>query len=392
MFSVKIYPGKYFIENHKKVSVLYKEIEAIDKDVLPIPLVNQEEWDVATRIHSQLPACRMSEIADLTRGEINQTIFSEYITKNPSHTEMIKGVEIDRYAEHWHLSQGEKQWFDEKSYSAQVKNAKNIPNFRIGVQRITGIDERTRLRATLFERRVYFADSTNSVASEDIARLRFLLALINSCLFNWRFKLTSTNNNVSTNELDRVPVRLVNFTTPEGERKDLADQVRMLYGDYLRSSNFVQLGALLSACLPQKADGSPDMDHEKSDVVHDLLAFLAAEMTRLNKEEQAAIKAFLTWLEKEILKGSVEDQKNKTKIRNFHEGTFEDLLDILKKNNVVPDPCPSQTRTTILAEFTAATNILTPLLASITTTDKLIDQIVYRFYGLSDEEITIVEG
>jgi len=80
---------------------------------------------------------------------------------------------------------------------------------------------------------------------------------------------------------------------------------------------------------------------EEADVVHDLLAFMAKEMIRLNEEKQFRIKHFLTWLEKDILKGSIEDQKNKTKIRNFHEGTLEELMDTLKKNKVIPDPCPS---------------------------------------------------
>jgi hypothetical protein len=44
-------------------------------------------------------------------------------------------------------------------------------------------------------------------------------------------------------------------------------------------------------------------------------------MVRSNKEKRVAIRAFLNWFEKEILKGSVEEQKHKTKIRNFHEGT-----------------------------------------------------------------------
>jgi hypothetical protein len=35
---------------------------------------------------------------------------------------------------------------------------------------------------------------------------------------------------------------------------------------------------------------------EESDVVHDLLAFLAEEMIRLNKEKRAAQKEFLDWL------------------------------------------------------------------------------------------------
>jgi hypothetical protein len=193
-------------------------------------------------------------------------------------------------------------------------------------------------------------------------------------------------------QLDVLPIRSVNCTTSEEERKLAVRQAIKLYEVYLNSQNYDKMLGFINSLLPLKGDGSPDTEHEKSDVVHDLLAFLAQEMSRLNKEKQAAIKAFLTWLEQEIIKGLVEDQKNKTKIRNFHEGTLEDLLDTLKKNKVLPDPCPSQTRATILAEFTTATNALTPVKARIAATDKLIDQIVYRLYGISDEEIDIVEG
>jgi hypothetical protein len=115
-------------------------------------------------------------------------------------------------------------------------------------------------------------------------------------------------------------------------------------------------------------------------------------MTRLNKDKQSRILVFLSWLEKEILKGSVEEQNNKTRIKDFHNGTFEDLLAVLKKNKVVPDPCPSNVRDTLVNEFSAAVNTLTPLKTRIKATDDLIDRIVYRLYGLTDAEIALVEG
>ncbi len=126
-------------------------------------------------------------------------------------------------------------------------------------------------------------------------------------------------------------------------------------------------------------------------MVHDLLDFLAEEMTQLNKAKQERIKNFLTWLEKEILKDSVEDQKNKTRIKGFDNKTLEDLLEVLKKNKVVKDPCPANVRDTIAGEFSAAVNALTPLKARIKATDNLIDRLVYRLYGLTDAEIAIVE-
>jgi len=193
-------------------------------------------------------------------------------------------------------------------------------------------------------------------------------------------------------QLSVLPIRRINFTTPETERKQLKEKGKELYQRYLASHDWGEVLAFVGECLPQKADGTPDTEHEKSDVVHDLLAFLAEEMTRLNKEKQSRIKGFLTWLEKEILKGSIEDQKSKTRIKDFHNGTFEDLLDVLKKNKVVPDPCPSGTRDTIASEFSAAVNALTPLKTQIEATDSLIDRIVYRLYGLTGAEIAIVEG
>jgi len=42
--------------------------------------------------------------------------------------------------------------------------------------------------------------------------------------------------------------------------------------------------------------------------------------------------------------------------------------------------------------FNSSTAKLKPLLQGIELTDRLIDQIVYQLYGLTEEEIAIVEG
>jgi len=61
-------------------------------------------------------------------------------------------------------------------------------------------------------------------------------------------------------------------------------------------------------------------------------------------------------------------------------------------DKVVPVPCPSNIRDTIASEFSAAMSALTPIKARIKATDDPIDRIVYRLYGLTDDEIAIVEG
>ncbi len=192
--------------------------------------------------------------------------------------------------------------------------------------------------------------------------------------------------------LSNLPIRRICFGIPKKEREQLLEKGKELYQEYIENQSWSKVLALVTECLPQKTDGVPDTEQEKSDVVHDLLAFLAEEMTRLNNEKQSIIKAFLSWLEKEILKGSVEDQKNKAAIKDFHENNFEALLNILKNNKTVPNPCPSILRDAIEKEFNATMSKLAPLKAYIKATDDLINRMVYRLYGLTDLEIATVEG
>jgi len=67
------------------------------------------------------------------------------------------------------------------------------------------------------------------------------------------------------------------------------------------------------ACLPKDAQGNFIADQERSDVVHDLLAFLAERMLEMNREKQQEIKGFLSWLEGEV-GAKVEDLSLKTKL------------------------------------------------------------------------------
>ncbi|MCX6679838.1 MAG: hypothetical protein NTX42_05700 [Methanothrix sp.] len=53
----------------------------------------------------------------------------------------------------------------------------------------------------------------------------------------------------------------------------------------------------MEACLPKDEAGNFIASQERSDVVHDLLAYLAERMLEMNKEKQKEIKGFLGGLE-----------------------------------------------------------------------------------------------
>jgi len=119
--------------------------------------------------------------------------------------------------------------------------------------------------------------------------------------------------------------------------------------------------------LPQDEAGGFVAGRERSDVVHDLLAFLAERMLEMNKGKQQEIRGFLGWLE-----GYLVLKKNRKKL--------------------AVDPARREPGETLLAEFQGSLAKLLPLRERIERTDGLIDTVVYRLYALTEEEIGIVEG
>jgi hypothetical protein len=153
-------------------------------------------------------------------------------------------------------------------------------------------------------------------------------------------------------------------------------------------------------------------DPEQSDVVHDLLAYLAEQMIAMHEEKQERIEAF--W---DDLEAACESS-----------GTFEELREHGKwEQSLWKDPAcrpyvDKESRSTrhldeslgwdegcyeafagMLAGRTSVTRPMVDvyrkhdepyraLVERIEATDELIDQIVYRLYGLTEEEIAVVEG
>ncbi len=119
---------------------------------------------------------------------------------------------------------------------------------------------------------------------------------------------------------------------------------------------------------------------------------LAEKMIEMNKQEKEETKGFLLWLEGRI-GTEVEAPISNTKIRAYYEIEFKEFLAVLKKNKrkLGADPVRRVFQDDLRREFQDSMGKLVPLLAKVGETDRLIDEIVYRLYGLTDEEIEIVE-
>ena len=159
-------------------------------------------------------------------------------------------------------------------------------------------------------------------------------------------------------------------------------ELKQLY----ESGKFDQIFTSDDSYLPKDAQGNFISEQEKSDVVHDLLAFLAEQMLEMNRAKQSEIKGFLGWLEGEV-GAKVEELTPKTKVQEYYKLQFDELLAILKKNKrkIAIDPARREPQERLRAEFDASVDKLKPLMERIAETDRLIDRIVYRLYGLIEE-------
>ncbi len=252
----------------------------------------------------------------------------------------------------------------------------------------------------------YYALNTvyllNGIAKIDFS-LPYLAAILNSQFADWMYRIKYEAISIRggyvefRENLKYLPIRRIAFTTPEIRRTELVAQAKDLLG-------LQDLTGLL-AFVEQRLAAQP----EESDVVHDVLAFLAEQMIDLNKRKQAEMKRLLTWLESAL---KISPGKNgntgldvltgKSRLRNYlgdyqkgeGELAFEEVIDILHKNRTKIGISLSDARlmARLRAEYEKSLDTLKPLKAQLAWTDGVIDQIVYRLYGLTAEEIRVVEG
>jgi len=236
---------------------------------------------------------------------------------------------------------------------------------------------------TLVDKTCYFLSSDS----------KYLLSILNSKLMFFIFKQFGTERRGGYFEflgqfISKLPIRCISFTTPEDERRRLAEELKGLCA----AGQFEKVIEVVGDCLPKNDAGEFVAEGERSDVVHDILAHLAEEMIRMNKEKQDEIKKFLGWLENDM-SARVEDLTNKTKIQAYYEIEFPEFLAVLNKNKkkIQVDYSRYDPNSRLLEAFNTSLSRLKPLIAKIEETDLLIDQVVYKLYGLTDEEIKIIE-
>jgi len=289
---------------------------------------------------------------------------------------------------------------------------------RIVIQGIRNPSLHQRLIATHFEEDAITNDNLTVLKMRGTSlSIFFILSLINSSFMNW-FYLQKRGNftKITVGGVSTLPIPNITFTTPAGERARLLAEGQALaaawgqqpdaaatpYPTFLASPFGAWLAARLPASNKQPASSNEQpASSNQSDVIHDLLAHLAEEMLALNRDKQSEMRAFLAWLERHI-GAKVDALTGKTDLQgylgDYQKGAaplaFDDLLARLRQNRrkLTADPDARAFQETLEREYAASLATLLPLKQRLAATDRLIDLLVYRLYGLTEEEVEIVEG
>lgn len=390
-FSIRVHPGRDILDSSPRIELRLEELLRFDSENLCIPCypsATTDDFHLAIKLVDASGGKRLGEVAPSQQGEVNLTTHARFLSDEPLGPIALRGANVGRYFLNDTPKQGEPRYLlrDQflKAHGPDTKAADH-GHIRIGYQRGAAIDNWRRIIATIVAPGNFCTDTINYICQPKTFGLFAILGLLNSTVWEWRFRLTSTNNHVNAYEIDAMSLPRIDFTTPVPRRGQQFAKSKSLYEKSLADGDAQNVLHFIEA----------ELQAGRTDVVHDLLAFLAERMMAMNAEKRTTAKQFLTDL-KDFHGIEVGALNPKTKLAEFWKLEAADVFAHLRKNTKTLAEqnvrLTEEAEEKIRGRFSKSKSVLLPLEAQIALTDQLIDQIVYRLYTLNDAEIKIVEG
>ena len=259
---------------------------------------------------------------------IKNRIWHSNIQKNETYKKELKGGDVSQYSIKWN---GE-LWISYGEWLAAPREKKFFVNERVLIREITD----KRLLSCYTNEEFYNTPSLINIINEkNILKLKYILVLINSTLLGWYHNKTSPKANkglfpkILVNDVRNLPVKEISL---EAQKPFI-----------------------------EKAD----------------------KMLSLNKELQEKVSSF-----QRLLTRKFELEKLSTKLQDWYLLEFSEFIKELKKLKI-----KLSLKEEIEWEeiFIEKKEEVEKIKNEIEITDKEIDGMVYELYGLSEEEIRVVE-
>lgn len=353
--------------------------ELLDPETAPIPILRPNDLPIVRRIYANNSVCRFKDVAPCRIGEINSEYGKPYMRDKPAEALLIRGRHVARFHIDESLRLGtEKRWIDEKSYLKSLGDSGAAPSRldRVVKQAITDIEDPRRIIAGLCSAGRYVLDSCDFLLPIEPYSAAYVLGVMLSDVCEWRFRMTSSNNNVNGYEIDELPFpKIEDWKEPNREKakKEVLAQI-----DACLSASFsiekvdrIVMNALAGSC-PRAG-------------LHDVLSELVESLVEMRGKSAELLADFATYLRalpnaEKLPQGFSEGEwvaLDETEFFGFLSGHGIELSVGMIKS-------AKKERHTILSS-------LRPLTKMSDQKDKVSNIVVHRLFGLTASEDSVIK-
>ncbi|MCG8408628.1 MAG: BREX-1 system adenine-specific DNA-methyltransferase PglX [Phycisphaerales bacterium] len=210
-FISHLHPAQFIEEDSPRLQLDTASIPLYDPANFTIVSCSQEDWDLAIRIVQTRRMQRLSAVCESFQGEVNETNERKRgaLSDNARHGPLVlRGSNVSLYIVR-EASQGTALHLRRRVFlegKSRTSKAYDTAHRRVGFQRSSPQNNFRRIIATLIEPDNYCFDTVSYVPEPKSAiPLPALVALLNSKLLDWYFRLGSTNSKVNEYQFNILP-------------------------------------------------------------------------------------------------------------------------------------------------------------------------------------------
>ncbi|MBW1810082.1 MAG: N-6 DNA methylase [Deltaproteobacteria bacterium] len=265
------------------------ELASLDEQLVPIPVLAAGSFGLAAKLRKANSAC-LGDLAEGRVGEVDQTMYRHFMRSAPSKTLLMRGAHLSPFRAECGTSECQERWLDLPGFS-QARGggrwSQDVKSSRVVQTGIVNMEAGRRLVAAMVPKGVYLGNSLNYWAPRNRAELDqehlkgYLLGLLNSTPLEWRFRLTSSNNNINLYEIRSLPLpKLIHSF--QAERLDAFIKQSV---DLIKQSNSSVLGTVRQITAGW---GAPSRDDRA-------VAMLIAQVAYVREDEKVSSRS--AWLD-----------------------------------------------------------------------------------------------
>ncbi len=239
-FSVRTHPANYIVENTQDaLHVTSRQVHRMDSQFLSIKSCTRHDLEIIEQLFES-QVTRMGKEVQLVEGEVHSNSQREFLSNNKHVGPLVlRGASVSLYALR-EASQGESLYLNVDEYLKKKSvnsKAYHHRRKRVGFQRSAPQNNFRRLIAAPIPPGNFCFESIKYVTTEATKiDLNLFLALMNSQILDWYFRLSSTNASINEYQFNQLPIPSVSKGKIDIDWRPLLD-----------AGNWTDLSSLLSS-------------------------------------------------------------------------------------------------------------------------------------------------